>query len=114
MRRGTQPWLKLQLGDDGHVIRRLLPVPALAQNPRRREMRLEALDHPNMVEPPPPVGLFPVAGPVAPPSVKPLFRRNEMAQRIDPRPRRMHDAELFDLDWRVANNGKQGLVIPNV
>ena len=67
-----------------------------------------------MVEPPPSTGLIPIPRAIAPPRIEFFLRRHKVAKRIDPWPRLAHQIELFDLDRRVTDDTKQGLVIPDI
>src|SRR4051794_40572787 len=67
-----------------------------------------------MVEPPAAVVLGPVRRAIAPPGVEALGRGVEVAAEGDPVVARLELAQRLDLDRRVADDGEQLLVAPDV
>src|SRR5690242_9181578 len=92
---------------DRNVIRRFAPAAALAINPSLDERPDQPGRHPDVVEPTTAVRGSPVACAIAPPSVEPLFRRNEMPHGVDETACRLQPCEALDLDRRMADDAEQ-------
>src|SRR5579883_3026068 len=100
--------------NDGDMVRCLEPAANRALHLGAGQMRRQGRRHPDVVEPPPAIGEIPITRAIAPPGVKPLFRRDEMPDRIDEARRALQPAEFLHFDRRVADDGEELLVRPHI
>ena len=95
---------QVEIDDNWCVIRGFLPTAGLAQDAGTLKRLFQGWCDPDMVKAPAFICRIPIASTIAPPAIERLFRRNELADRINPIVALLHSVEFFHLNRRVAND----------